>query len=101
MPGYGLEGPESGSGLLPWSWAEERLVASRNFWLATRWPDGRPHVMPVWAVWHDQTLWFSCSRGSRKTRNLLNDPRCVITTENPRDPVVLDGTAQLVTDVGV
>ena len=26
MPGYGVVGPEEGSGLLPWSWAQERLA---------------------------------------------------------------------------
>jgi hypothetical protein len=48
MPGYGIVGPTQGSGLLPWSWAEERLTASRNYWVASSWPDGRPHAMPVW-----------------------------------------------------
>ena len=55
MPGYGILGPDGGTGLLPWSWAEERLRDSRNYWLATVRPDGRPHVMPVWAVWDDFT----------------------------------------------
>jgi hypothetical protein len=50
MPGYGILGPTKGSGLLPWSWAEERLTASRNYWVASSWPDGRPHSMPVWGV---------------------------------------------------
>src|ERR687885_452744 len=75
MPGYGIVGPTEGSGLLPWSWAEQRLVASRNYWLASGRPDGRPHVMPVWGVWHQRSLWFSSSRGSRKARNLAADPR--------------------------
>jgi hypothetical protein len=35
MPGYGLLGPDQGSGLLPWSWAEERLSASHDYWVAT------------------------------------------------------------------
>ncbi len=70
MPGYGTLGEDEGTGLLPWSWAEEQLRRSHNFWLATRWPDGRPHVMPVWAVWQAQTLLFSSSLGSRKARNL-------------------------------
>ena len=48
MPGYGTLGPEEGTGLLPWSWAVERLKASRNDWLATVRPEGGPHVMPVW-----------------------------------------------------
>jgi PPOX class probable F420-dependent enzyme len=98
MPGYGIAGPEEGSGVLPWSWAEEQLVASRNFWLATRWPDGRPHAMPVWAVWHVGALWFSSSKASRKARNLAADPRCVLTTEDPTNPVVVEGEAELLTE---
>ena len=57
MPGYGTLGPDEGTGLLPWSWAEERLVRSHDFWLATTWPDGGPHVTPVWAVWASPTRW--------------------------------------------
>ena len=82
MPGYGMRGPDKGTGLLPWSWAEERLLACQNFWLATRWPDGRPHVMPVWAVWHRSMLLFSSNKQSRKARNLAADPRCVLTTSD-------------------
>ena len=98
MPGYGLVGPEQGSGLLPWTWAAERLVASHNFWLATRWPDGRPHIMPVWAVWDRGTLLFSSSRQSRKARNLAADPRCTLTTEDAQNPVIVEGVADLLTD---
>ena len=92
-------GPTQGSGLL-WSWAEQRLLASRNYWVASRWPDGRPHAMPVWGVWHEAAFWFSSSRGSRKVRNLAADPRCVVTTENAVEPVVIEGTAEVVTDPG-
>jgi hypothetical protein len=98
MPGYGIVGPTQGSGLLPWAWAEQRLVASRNYWVATRWPDGRPHAMPVWGVWHGGAFWFSSSRRSRKTRNLAADSRCVVTTEHAADPVVLEGIAEVITD---
>lgn len=98
MPGYGIVGPDAGGGLLPWSWAEERLNNSHNFWLATHWPDGRPHVMPVWAIWHAEALWFSSSKPSRKARNLAADPRCVLTTEDSQNPVVVEGSAELLTD---
>lgn len=98
MPGYGILGPDEGTGLLPWSWAEERLVRSHDFWLATAWPDGRPHVMPVWAVWTNGALWFSSSPGSRKARNLERDPRCVATTDDALEPVVVEGSATLVRD---
>jgi PPOX class probable F420-dependent enzyme len=98
MPGYGIVGPDKGGGLLPWSWAEERLTGSRNYWVVTTWPDGRPHAMPVWGVWDAGALWFSSGGRSRKVRNLAADPRCVVTTESTDDPVVVDGTAEVVTD---
>ena len=43
MPGYGIS--EASEGILPWSWAEERLANSRNYYLATARRDGRPHLM--------------------------------------------------------
>ena len=91
MPGYGV--PSEPDGMLPWSFAEERLTASHDYWLATRWPDGRPHVMPVWGAWFDTSLWFSTDQTSRKARNLATDPRCVVTTDNALEPVILEGVA--------
>jgi Pyridoxamine 5'-phosphate oxidase len=96
MPGYGLQPAGEGTGLLPWSWAEERLAASRNYWVVSRWPDGRPHAMPVWGIWHDGMFWFSSSKPSRKSKNLAGDPRCVVTTEDAENPVVVEGIAELI-----
>ena len=59
MPEYGLAEAEAGLGLLPWTWALERLQPARNYWLATTRPDGRPHVMPVWGVWVENRFYFS------------------------------------------
>ena len=98
MPGYGIAPADSGTGLLPWSWAEERLSRSRNYWLATTRPDGRPHVMPVWAVWHAEALWFSSGTRSRKVLNLDARPRCVLTTEDANNPVIVEGDAELITE---
>jgi PPOX class probable F420-dependent enzyme len=99
MPGYGVLDPSAGTGLLPWSWAEERLAASRDYWVATISPGGRPHVMPVWGVWDAGCLWFSSSLGSRKARNLDADPRLTMTTDNAVEPVVVEGTAERVVDL--
>ena len=101
MPGYGISGPAEGSGLLHWSWAAERLTAARNYWVVTVWPDGRPHVMPVWGMWDDSTLWFTSSAGSRKVRNLIGDPRCCVTTEDASDPVIIEGIARIATEEAV
>jgi len=97
MPGYGVLPADEGSGLLPWAEAERRLGASHDYWVATVRPDGSPHVMPVRGVWLDGRLWFSSGRRSRKARNLAADPRCTVTTDDARDPVVLDGVAERVT----
>src|ERR1700726_1692100 len=91
MPGYGTLDADQGTGLLPWSWAEERLARSHDYWVATTRPDGRPHLMPVWAVWFEDALGFSSSNGSRKATNLAADTRCTIATDDAAEPVVVDG----------
>ncbi|MFJ1707869.1 pyridoxamine 5'-phosphate oxidase family protein [Kitasatospora sp. NPDC088346] len=98
MPGYGILPADEGTGLLPWSWACERLTGSHDYWLSTVRPDGRPHAMPVWGVWLDGALWFSSSRASRKARNLAARADCVVTTDDPHEPVVLEGRAATVVD---
>ena len=91
MPGYGLA-PES-AGLLPWSWAEERLRNSRNFWIGTVTPDGQPHAMPVWAAWHDGVLAFSTGQSAQKARNLATNPAITVTTESADEAVIIQGVA--------
>jgi PPOX class probable F420-dependent enzyme len=98
MPGYGIA--EGDDGMLDWADVEARLAGSHNYWLATVRPDGRPHVMPVWAVWLGEAVWCSSAVGSRKARNLRRNPSCTITTEDGRRPVVVDGTAEIITDAG-
>lgn len=98
MPGYGVLGPDEGGGLLPWSWADERLRSAHNFWLTTSWPDGRPHSMPIWGVWDGAALWFSSGGSSRKLRNIRHDPRCVMTTESGSEAVIVEGSAVVTGD---
>ncbi|MGH9224420.1 MAG: pyridoxamine 5'-phosphate oxidase family protein [Acidimicrobiales bacterium] len=99
MPGYGTLGPDEGTGLLPWSWAVERLTRSHDYWVATIGRDGRPHVMPVWGVWRDGCVWWSSSLRSRKARNVEADGRCAVTTDDAQEPVVVEGIAERTTDV--
>ena len=94
MPGYGLLPQDEGS-LLPWSWAEKRLRSTKNYWLSTVSRDGRPHAMPVWAVWVDGALFFSTGGDSRKALNLAANPYCVLTTESAEEAVIVEGRATL------
>src|SRR5436190_1377671 len=92
IPGYGL--PKSKKGLLPWKWAEDRLSKSRQYWIATTRPDGRPHVMVVWALWLNGVLYFSTGSKSQKAQNVAKNPHCIMCTEKADEAVILEGTVE-------
>lgn len=99
--GLGLLPPDDGAGPLPWSWARQRLEASHDYWLATTRPDAHPHVMPLWGIWIDESFAFSTGRRSVKARNLWANPWCVAITEDPAEPVIVEGVARLVDDANL
>jgi hypothetical protein len=45
---------------------EKDAGISPTQWLATVRPDGRPHVMPVWAIWVDDAFYFVTGTTTRK-----------------------------------
>ena len=81
--------------LLPWSWAEQQLVAARNYWIATTRPEGRPHCRPVWGVWLPDGFWFST--GSLARHNLAANPQITVHLESGNQVVILEGVAAAVT----
>ena len=93
MPGYGLKPAAEGQGLLPWSWAQERLEKSHNYWLSTVTPEGAPHCMAVWGLWMEGKFYFSTGRKSKKARNLARNARCVVCAENAAEAVIVEGVA--------
>jgi PPOX class probable F420-dependent enzyme len=93
MPdGYGIA--RDGDGTLPWSWVEERLAASRSYWVCTTRADGRPHAMPVWGLWLADRLVFSTDPSSTKGRNLAARPDVVVHLESGDEVVVVEGRAE-------
>jgi Pyridoxamine 5'-phosphate oxidase len=92
MQGYGV--PESLEGALPWTWAQERIAKSHNYWLTTVRPDGAPHTMLVWGIWLDGAYYFSTSATSRKARNLQHNSKCVVCNENAEEAVIMEGIAR-------
>ena len=50
--------PGAIKGLLSWEWVMERVKAAHNYWLGSTYPDGRPHAIPIWCVWHNGTFYF-------------------------------------------
>ncbi len=96
MPGYGLA--DASTGLLPWSWALERLERARNYWVATTAADGRPHLAAVRGVWVGGALYFSTGGAPVKARNLTADARCVVAPEYADESVIVHGVAERVGD---
>ena len=76
--------------MLPWGWAAERLAKAHNYWVVT----SGPHASPVWALWRDGALVFSCGRQSRKARELALDPKIVIHLESGDEVVIVEGEAE-------
>lgn len=95
MADYGV--PTDLEGVLPWTWAQQRLVENRNYWVVTASASGRPHAMPVWGVWLPDTdqFWFSCAPTARKVRNLAENPQCVIGIDDTVECVSVEGRARL------
>ncbi|MEV5018905.1 pyridoxamine 5'-phosphate oxidase family protein [Streptomyces sp. NPDC053780] len=85
-----------------WAEAQRRLRAAEVFWITTIRPDGRLHVTPLIAAWHDGALHFSTGSGEQKAKNLAADPHCALTTgHNSLSEgldIVIEGTAERVTD---
>jgi Pyridoxamine 5'-phosphate oxidase len=88
---------------IPWSRAEKQLEASvgsmeSHFFLATVRPDGRPHVAGVGALWVDGKFYIVSGARTRKSRNLAERADCVISVNLPDLDLVVEGTAEKVTD---
>jgi hypothetical protein len=69
---YGM--PRGRTGMMAWGDVERALVAARNYWVVTTGRRGMPQATPVWAVWLDDRLWFSCGRETLKARNIAHQP---------------------------
>ena len=74
---------------------------ARSTWLATVNEDGTPHVTPVGALWLDGAFWFQTGATTRKARNVARDSRCSVAVSIRDADVVVEGTAERVTDAAV
>jgi hypothetical protein len=99
VPSSGI--PDSVDGLLPWTWARERLEAAITYWLSTTRPDGRPHCIPIWGVWLDENFWFEGGLTTRWARNLATNPAVAMTVHvDDATAVIVEGVASDRSDPG-
>ena len=50
---------------------DELLANERTLRAATVSPEGLPHVVPLWFVWHDGAIWINSLRRSRRAHDVV------------------------------
>jgi general stress protein 26 len=104
MPVTELDARFSDSGAVATEWADTQRVleAAELFWICTVRADGRPHVTPLVAVYHDGRLYFCTGATEQKFLNLRGNAHVILMTgANGWDSgldVVVEGDAVQVTD---
>ena len=87
---------------MPWADVLRVLETAELFWISTVRSDGRPHVTPLPAVWHDDRLHFCTGPAEQKAVNLAQNPHVALTTGSNRWKegldLVVEGNAVQVTD---
>jgi len=92
---------ESGGVVTPWEETRRVLETADLFWISTVRADGRPHVTPLVAVWHDGAIHFTAEETAQKTANLRENPHVILTTGYNQIgglSVVVEGDAVQITD---
>ncbi|MFB6808025.1 pyridoxamine 5'-phosphate oxidase family protein [Streptomyces sp. NPDC056387] len=88
-----------------WAEARRQLETAEIFWVSTVRADGRLHVTPVIAAWHDGAVYFSTGAQEQKAKNLAHHGHCALTTGGNSLTegldLVVEGTAEQVTDPAV
>jgi len=78
---------------LTWDWVATQLTESKHYWVCSVRPDGRPHVVPRWAVFVDGKIYYDGSPETRHAINLESNPNVTVHLENGWEAVILEGTS--------
>ena len=76
-----------------WSWVAAQLTDSKNYWLCSTRPDGRPHVVPRWAVYVDGKIFYDGSPETRHAQNIASNPHVSVHLESGDQVIILEGTS--------
>ncbi|HKP54262.1 MAG TPA: pyridoxamine 5'-phosphate oxidase family protein [Chloroflexia bacterium] len=89
---YGV--PADKDEFVTWDWVVERLESAKNYWVGTTRPDGRPHAVPVWGIWVEDTLYFDGHPDTQWKRNLAQNPAISVHLESGDEVVILEGVVE-------
>lgn len=78
--------------MLAWARVQTQLATAKNYWLCSVRPNGRPHVIPKWAVWVGGKIYFDGSPETRHARNIAANPHVSLHLESGDQAVIVEGT---------
>jgi hypothetical protein len=78
---------------VPWDYIETKLRASKHYWMCSVRPNGKPHVVPRWAVYLHGKLYYDGSPETRHAKNILENPNITVNLEDGQKAIILEGTS--------
>jgi hypothetical protein len=78
---------------LTWDYVVQRLTDSKNYWLSSVRPDGRPHSIPRWGVFINDKLYYDGSPETIHARNILKNSRVTLHLESGDEALIAEGTS--------
>ena len=82
-----------------WDWVAAQLTESKKYWLCSVRPrasdaqGGRPHVVPRWAVFVDNKIYYDGSPETRHAQNIESNPYVSVHLESGDQAIILEGTS--------
>ena len=77
-----------------WNWVVEQLTESKNYWLSSVRPNGRPHVVPRWGVFIDNKFFYDGSPETRHAQNIIKNPNVSLHLESGEQVVMMEGVSK-------
>ncbi len=73
-----------------------KLESQQNIWFSSVRPDGRPHLAPVWFVWHEGKIYIGTDPKSVKSANIRSNAQVSLALEDGTHPLICEGTVRVV-----
>jgi F420H(2)-dependent biliverdin reductase len=74
----------------------EALETQKNIWFGCVRADGRPHLTPIWFVWHGGRVYIGIDPKSVKSRSLQSNPQVALALEDGSHPLICEGKARTI-----
>ena len=94
----GYKMPATSDHLVSWAFVSGQMSQARHYWISTVFPDGRPHVVPVWGIWHQNRLHFEGSMQTAWGQNIQKNHHIAVHLPDANQVVIIEGTAHMIQD---